>query len=208
MSSAKKHKLETVKGLREERSGLPAPDDSAWEENYIREREPVHRQLFPGDPERAQRLGRLFELLGFKIEGNVVPLDGADRYDMLRALQLLLAHFIDQYARPSSLPAKPPALWADRDPHSSINPAEFTRKTYAKWLGRSLTRKHLRDLDPQLYRALSVWEHRHPEDRITELPTLREVIDQKIAALSTEFSEEELRKLGTTLQTRLRRMKK
>jgi len=109
---------------------------------------------------------------------------------------------------PPVLPTKAPALWADRDPDLKTNPAKFTTDTYKDWIGKGLTRQHLRELDPQLYHALSVWEHRHPEDRIENLPTLAEVIDMKIASLANEFEPEELRKLGTTLQTRLRRSKK
>jgi hypothetical protein len=87
------------------------------------------------------------------------------------------------------------------------NPIQFLRATYGRWIGRGLTRRHINMLDPDLYRALSVWEHRHPEDRITDLPTLAEEIDARIAALAHEFSPDELRKLGSTLQTRHRRSK-
>ena len=87
------------------------------------------------------------------------------------------------------------------------SPAAFARRVYGPWIGTGFTRPQLRTLDDALYHALSVWEHRHPEDAIKDLPTLAEVIDSKIARLADEFSPDELRKLGATLQTRLRRAK-
>lgn len=110
-----------------------------------------------------------------------------------------------------ALPDEAPLRWRNRDTNSdtsTINPAKFVRMVYQDWIGRGMTRKHLNDLDPELYRALSVWEHRHPDDRIAELPTLAEVIDRQIAMLSDILTPGELRKLGSTLQTRHRRSKK
>lgn len=161
---------------------------------------------FPGDPERAAKLGPRYKDIVYRIVGAAGELgdDASLYYEALR-------EFVERQApkRGSAkvrLPKRAPALWTDRDPEGETNPALFTRATYARWLGH-LTRQHLRELDPDLYRALSVWEHRHPEDRITELPTLAEVIDARIAALADEFSPDELRKLGSTLQTRHRRAK-
>ncbi|MGE3227861.1 MAG: hypothetical protein AB7J30_00280 [Hyphomicrobium sp.] len=118
----------------------------------------------------------------------------------------------------TSVPDHAPQLWKDgreitlhlpsgEERKQTFNPVQFIRGVYGRWIGRGLTRRHLNRLDPDLYRALSVWEHRHPEDRLTELPTLAEEIDAKIAALAHEFSPDELRKLGSTLQTRHRRSK-
>lgn len=173
-------------------------------EKHLQEREPLHRELSRGDGQRARELGKIYEFFDAALIGNLIVLPEEDRTAVLRAIQANIATRL----KPPSLPTRPPRLWADRDAEKPSDPASFTRAVYGRWFGKGISRKHLRDLDPQLYRALSVWEHRHPEDRIAELPTLTEVIDQKIALLSTEFSEDELRKLGTTLQTRLRRMKK
>lgn len=118
----------------------------------------------------------------------------------------------------TSIPDHAPQLWKDGREitlhlpsgevrKQTFNPVQFIRAIYGRWIGRGLTRRHLNKLDPDLYRALSVWEHRHPEDRLMELPTLAEEIDAKIAALAHEFSPDELRKLGSTLQTRHRRSK-
>lgn len=108
---------------------------------------------------------------------------------------------------PPRLPETAPTYWADRNPEGDMNPAEFARAIYGRWIGNGLTRQHLRKLDYPLYRALSVWESRHPGDRIAELLTISEVIDSKIAALSKELDPDELRKLASTLQNRHRKSK-
>lgn len=153
--------------------------------------------LFPGDLSRAEFLYDLYA----DIAGILQYVDDDDGHD---AILDLLAK-LRRGSRRVDLPSKAPLLWGDRE--KGTNAAQFTREVYGAWIGAGLTRRYLRDLDPELYHALSVWEHRHPEDRISELPTLAEVIDKKIAVLANEFSPDELRKLGTTLQTRLRRSK-
>lgn len=114
------------------------------------------------------------------------------------------------HIRQLALPKKAPVLWEDRTKKqetSKLNPARFTRNVYEVWLGQGLTRKYLRELDPNLYRALSVWETRHPEDRITELPTVSDLVDQTVDRLSAELTPDELRKLASTLQSRHQRAK-
>jgi len=161
---------------------------------------------FPGDPKRAARVGRRYRDTVQKIIGAAGELD-EDAPLFFEALRdFIESQTPKRRSAKARLPKRAPALWKDRDPEGETNPALFTRATYTRWLGH-LTRQHLRELDPDLYRALSVWEHRHPEDRITELLTLAEVIDARIAALADEFSPDELRKLGSTLQTRHRRSK-
>lgn len=126
-------------------------------------------------------------------------------------LRYAFALFEEEFSadHPPELPIVAPRLWSDRSSSPrKIDPVSFTRDVYGPWLGKSLSRRKLRELDPDLYRALSVWEHRHPEQRIVELPTLAEEIDSRIEALSHEFSPDELRRLGSTLQTRHRRLKK
>jgi hypothetical protein len=60
-------------------------------------------------------------------------------------------------AAPSLLepPRKAPALWSKRDKKQHQNPAEFIVEHYGRWMGRGLTRAHIRDLDHQLYLALA-----------------------------------------------------
>ena len=177
-------------------------------EAFAEEQQPVYQQLFPGDPERARRLGRIYQTLHDTIWANMVAVEGKDRDEIQAAIEPLLPMLTGRPQRKHVRLEKAPTLWAERDVDVKTNPAKFTIDTYKRWIGQGLTRQHLRELDPQLYHALSVWEHRHPEDRIKDLPTLAEVIDEKIASLANEFEPEELRKLGTTLQTRLRRSKK
>lgn len=133
--------------------------------------------------------------------------DGLDTQQRMAALHELLQVYEARTASTLPLPSKAPQLWVDRDPALKENPAAFTRRVYGPWIGTGFTRPQLRALDDALYHALSVWEHRHPEDTVKDLPTLAEVIDSKIARLADEFSPDELRKLGATLQTRLRRSK-
>jgi len=133
--------------------------------------------------------------------------DGLDTQQRMAALRELLQTYEASTVSTISFPSKAPQLWVDRDPALKESPAAFTRRVYGPWIGMGLTRPQLRALDDALYHALSVWEHRHPEDAVTELPTLAQVIDSKIARLADEFSPDELRKLGATLQTRLRRKK-
>lgn len=131
--------------------------------------------------------------------------DGLDTQQRMAALRELLQAYEARASSTVPLPSKAPQLWVERDPALKESPAAFTRRVYGPWIGMGLTRPQLRALDDALYHALSVWEHRHPEDAVTELPTLAQVIDSKIARLADEFSPDELRKLGATLQTRLRR---
>ena len=77
---------------------------------------------------------------------------------------------------------------------------------YGPWLGRGLTRKHIKAHDSELYRALSVWLTRHPDDGIASaLPRQSDILDDLIDRLSAEFSLEDLRKLGYAINARLRR---
>jgi hypothetical protein len=130
--------------------------------------------------------------------------------ERLAVLRCALALFEEETAPAlaDDIPSAAPALWSERPTTGEkTDPAGFVRLVYGRWIGRGLSRRRLRDLDPDLYRALSVWEHRHPEDRIAQLPTLAEEIDAKIVSLADEFTPDELRKLGSTLQTRHRRSK-
>ena len=152
-------------------------------------------ELFPGDPARADRLGTIYH----NIIHTVQLLPEPDRMQMQKALATAL--------RPLKpvLPHRPPKKWSKRDPSSKISPADFTRDIYSQWIGAGLNRRHLNQIDPALYKALSVWESRHPDQRLKELPTLAEEIDLKVASLAGELTPDELRTLGTTLQTRYRR---
>lgn len=168
----------------------------------------MYESWFPDHPDTAKRIGPLFKELTYQIVGVTADLGDDTPLFMERLKDFIEEKFPRQSLPRPTFPKRAPALWKDRNRNDETNPALFTRATYEQWLGHGLTRQHLRELDADLYRALSVWEHRHPSDRITELPTLAEVIDARIAALADEFSPDELRKLGSTLQTRHQRAKK
>jgi hypothetical protein len=116
-------------------------------------------------------------------------------------------------AKPSDIdtvepPETAPELWKSRDLNLRENASQFVRRVYAAWLGRGLERKDLARLDPDLYKALSVWLSRHPEDPIVaDLPPQREKLDELIDELSAKYPIEDLRKLGHAIDARLRRKK-
>lgn len=62
------------------------------------------------------------------------------------------------------LPASAPALWSERRTGRKVSPADFVREYYDEWLGKGLTRAHVKKLDLPLYNALAKWITRHPED--------------------------------------------
>lgn len=125
--------------------------------------------------------------------------------------QLFIESLLDQLARLSPplakhhLPDAAPEEWEKRKAGLE-NPPQFVRRVYAAWIGKGLTRALIRQLDLPLYRALAAWMSRHPEDDFSDLPSLSDSIDQKVARLSAEFTPDELRRLGLALQNRARRL--
>lgn len=108
--------------------------------------------------------------------------------------------------RSAELPTAAPELWSKRDLNQRETPPAFTRRVYADSLGNGLTRKHLKTLDPDLYRALAVWLNRHPDDEIAQsIPKQGINLDDLIEKLSAEYSLDELRRLGYAINSRLRR---
>jgi hypothetical protein len=127
------------------------------------------------------------------------------------AMRSILLKLLAQYPPPPDnavalLPRKAPELWAKRDLNLRENAPQFIRRVYGRWLGQGLARKDLTTLDPDLYKALSVWLSRHKDDAIVEvLPPQSNQIDDLIERLSAEYSLEDLRKLGYAIDSRLRR---
>ncbi|MFM9941763.1 MAG: hypothetical protein ACKVP7_19945 [Hyphomicrobiaceae bacterium] len=112
-------------------------------------------------------------------------------------------------AKPTPLPPTAPELWAKRDLNRRENAPVFTRRVYSIWLGNNLTRKDISRLDPELYKALSVWLARHPDDEIARLlPTQSDQLDEAIERLADQYPLEFLRKLGYAIDTRMRRQEK
>ena len=136
----------------------------------------------------------------------------ANRYELDVPYRITLLRFLLKEYQVSDdpadsevpLPDAAPELWSGREGRKE-NPIAFIQRVYAPWLGRGLNRAHIRNLDLPLYRALSVWVHRHPKQEMSELPSISQSIDDKIARLSLEFSPDELRKLGLAIQNRGRR---
>lgn len=110
---------------------------------------------------------------------------------------------------PEPLPTVAPEMWASRDLNLRENAPTFTRRVYGKWLEHGIARKDIARLDSDLYKALSVWLARHPDDEIAkQLPSQSEEIDRAIKHLSAQYPVEFLRKLGYAIDTRLRRQQK
>ncbi len=109
---------------------------------------------------------------------------------------------------PDPLPTTAPELWAKRDLNKRETAADFVRRVYGKWLDAGLERKDIAQLDPPLYKALSMWLTRHPDDPIASaLPPQSDRIDEAIEHLSARYSVDFLRKLGYAIDTRMRRQK-
>ncbi len=170
----------------------------------------------PGNP-LASFLGepRLSDALKLKVEAEgaferFADRSGLDLPGRIEVLRMLLASHEARLPQPKvvPLPTTAPEAWSKRDLNLRENPVEYTRRVYARWLGHGLTRKDLKALDPDLYRALSVWVSRHPDDAITELPAQSEILDDLIDRLSARLSLDDLRKLGYAIDTRLRRASK
>jgi hypothetical protein len=105
------------------------------------------------------------------------------------------------------LPVAAPELWSSRDLNRRETPADFILRVYDRWIGHGLTRKDIKELDPDLYRALSVWVTRHPEDPIaSKIPKQSDLIDKMIDRLLVDYPLEELRKLGYAIDARLKRL--
>lgn len=180
----------------------------------------THATLFSENGERAVELARAYGDALARLEAVVADVEAdkrlkpSERTDVILQLSRHLpTRLSPKVGGEKELPDVPPVAYrsyknaVEGGFAPNLNPVEFTRKVYASWIGEGLTRKDLNEIDPDLYKALAVWEHRHPEQRIHELPTATQVIDEKIALLSAEMSEEELRKLGSAIQSRHRRKK-
>jgi hypothetical protein len=87
---------------------------------------------------------------------------------------------------PVAMPTKAPTRWLDRKDRSET-PIDFIRREYAEWLGRGLSRPHIRQLDKSLYAALTNWISENgelPSD--FDLPTKKELNDRKLAEIGYE----------------------
>jgi hypothetical protein len=79
-----------------------------------------------------------------------------------------------------SIPAEAPSKWSKRV-RKAETPIDFIQREYASWLGKGLTRAHLRRLDMSLYDALNHWLKNNALPSEVDLPTKKEMIDRKIA---------------------------
>ena len=161
-------------------------------------------ETFPGDAERARRLYAAFKDLRRALEQveeahNLSPVDA---HAITKAMLPRLAPL----APDKPVPDEAPELWARRDLNRRETAPQFIKRVYGEWIGHGLARKDLARLDEELYRALSVWLNRHPEDEMARLlPSQSEQLDELIERLSAEYPIEFLRKLGYAIDSRIRR---
>lgn len=107
---------------------------------------------------------------------------GIDRraLESLIQLQTRMRVVASSNAELGGLPTKPPARWLDRQDRQE-SPIDFIRREYSSWLGRGLSRPHIRKLDKSLYAALCNWTSEHgklPDD--LDLPTRKEINDRRL----------------------------
>jgi hypothetical protein len=110
----------------------------------------------------------------------------------------------------AALPKRAPEYWLKRESPSE-NPVAFIQRAYRPWLGRGLTRAHLRQLDSSLYEALKRWLKTNEWPADVDLPTKKELIDRRVAEaqdLSIEHSPEQRERLRLYHATRRREKKR
>jgi len=159
------------------------------------------------DPKTARRAAAKAHLLqAFEAARHTLALDRDDVASILPDLLDRMLSGSDTAPPENAVPLnQAPESWQHRDLNRRENPTQFVRRVYAPYIGHGLTRPLMRQLDPHLYRALTVWEVRHPADRMVELPTLSQLIDDKIRALALHTSPDQLRKLAQTMYRRSRK---
>ena len=87
------------------------------------------------------------------------------------------------------LPAAAPALWLERE-NRKETPPEFIKREYAPWLGRGLMQAHILHLDKPLYTALHKWLGSNAMPEWLDLPTKKQMNDQKIEEYQGKASAE------------------
>jgi hypothetical protein len=126
---------------------------------------------------------------------------GKESLHHLRQLQMRIRFAKESPARATDpgppLPTVAPTLWIGRA-NKTESPLDFIAREYAAWIGKGLSRAHLRRLDMTLYDALKHWLREHQMPRGFDLPTKSELIDRTLARnnrLSIEHTPEQKEKL-------------
>jgi hypothetical protein len=125
----------------------------------------------------ARLLGELAELMGHEDVGK-------ESLHHLRQLQMRVRFSLETHQdKPNQqpvLPAQAPAKWRERSKKSET-PLEFIAREYGQWLGKGLTRAHLRQLDMSLYDALKHWLRSNTSPPGFDLPTKYEMVDRQVS---------------------------
>jgi hypothetical protein len=118
----------------------------------------------PGKPTDA---ARDFVLLAFRYACTAHQLNNDGARQVLAQIFSSLSDELDVTHLP--LPEAAPEQWSHRHGRKE-NPPAFIRRVYGQYLHGAFTRAMLRQMDLPLYQALAIWERRHPDDPLSELP--------------------------------------
>jgi hypothetical protein len=148
----------------------------------------------PAKPSRTNKIAKLLSQLVelMRQEGM-----GKEALHHLRQLQMRVRFDATSRPRFDEPPTVAPATWLRRERRDE-SPVDFIRREYNPWLGKSLTRAHLRQLDMSLYEALKHWLRENDAPPDFDLPTKKEMTDRKIAQteeLSLVFTPEQRERL-------------
>lgn len=104
---------------------------------------------------------------------------------LARRFQVMITFALSTEAtqRTTKLPDSAPEKWLERK-NKKETPFDFVKRVYAPFIGRGLTRPHIKAIDLSLYNAIKSWKSNGgsiPEDFAEILPTKRKSIDQKLA---------------------------
>ena len=95
-------------------------------------------------------------------------------------------------AQKLELPTSPPCRWSsDRVVVDGEleNPYQFIMRVYGPWLGKGLTKAHVRNLDDPLIQAFYALQKELPVPPELDLPTKKEWLDREVAAVLANRGE-------------------
>jgi hypothetical protein len=139
----------------------------------------------PSPSNRIQKISRLLTELADLMRQEDL---GRESLHHLRQLQMRVRFADEKFSgAPDStheLHLGNPAKWRARKDRNE-SPVDFIRREYAQWLGRGLTKAHLRRADKGLYDSLNYWLQKNQAPDGFDLPTKQQMIDRTISEAGT-----------------------
>ncbi|PQA86026.1 hypothetical protein [Hyphococcus luteus] len=111
-------------------------------------------------------------------------LDGlSEIFESISVEDALKIYAVSLMMNQNPLPKRAPELYRDRKDRSEKAP-DFIKRVYSDFIGKGLSKAHIRQLDRGLYQALYNWlkDNELPVD--LPLPMKSEITDRRLAALS------------------------